>query len=66
MKKQFIRVLSLVMAMAMLLSLSACGGNTGTTEPQSTEPQSTEPQPTEPKPTEPTPTEPQPTEPEPV
>ena len=31
MKKQFIRVLSLVLAMAMLLGLSACGGNTGTT-----------------------------------
>ena len=66
MKKQFIRVLSLVLAMAMLLSLSACGGNTGTTGPQPTEPQSTEPQPTEPKPTEPTPTEPTPTEPKPT
>lgn len=63
------KIISLVMVLAMVLMLCACGGNgqpTETQDPQPTDPKPTESQPTDPKPTEPQPTDPKPTEPQPT
>ena len=73
------KILALILAMVMVLSLVACGPQTANptdpkptdsqpteSKPAPTEPKPTEPKPTGPKPTEPKPTEPKPTEPKPT